>query len=416
MDLLSVLSTSRESMVSHGSALSTIADNLANSNTPGFKGQRAEFGDLISDSLGGLYSAPESSGAGVAVDNVQALHTQGALEYTYNQTDLAINGQGFFVLSDGSSNCYTRAGNFEINEDGVLVSQDGKQVLGYTANSPDNLTALTVGGTTLDASATTSVDMGGNLNNSSPISAAPGGSINSFSALNSASAYSTTVEAVDSLGQRHDVLLHFFHTAQSEWTVEAYVDGKETGAAESAPQLLSSSVLTFDEFGQQVEGAGIFKINPAWSNGASAGDISIDLNSFTGFASSSGLTSIISDGIRSGSITGFTVENDGTLVASMDNGETTNIGRVALATFANPTALDRIGSNQFVESTKSSDPSIGHANIEGRGSLSNNSLETSNIDASREFTDIIRYQRGYQGSSQAFQTANELINTTLQLA
>jgi flagellar hook protein FlgE len=364
-----------------------------------------------------MFSTPNTlgGGAGVRVDNTQALHTQGALEYTSNDTDFAINGSGFFILSDGTSTYYTRAGNFQVGQDGTVVSQDGKQLQGYTADSPDTLAALDVGNVAITPTPTSNVELRGNLDVSADVAAIPG-TIATFQELNAASEFNTSVEIIDSLGERHDVGLHFFHTGQNEWTVRAYVDAEETGGTAGTLQLLQESRITTDAEGQQADDAAVLTLNAPWGNGAAASDVTIDTSGFTGFANASNVSSIESDGLRAGNVVGIELAPDGTLSGVLDNGSSTVIGTVALAKFTNPTSLDKIGGNQFVASNESSEASIGTAGTEGRGTLSGGALESANIDASKEFTDIIRYQRGYQGSSQAFQTANELISTTLQMA
>ncbi len=415
MDLFSVLNTSRESMVSHGTALSSVADNLANTNTPGFKEKRVEFGDLLSESMGGIYSSPNSSGAGVRVDNVQSLHVQGAIEPTSNEMDFAITGDGFFIVSDGENEYYTRAGNFRTNKNGEIETQDGLKVMGYSLTEKEKLVPLNVGSVDVKPTPTTFVNLNGNLDVGSEI-VSPKASYPTFKELNKDAEFKHGVEVIDSLGKRNDVSLYFFHSKNQEWTVQAYISKEDETSGKVFPELLGSTKISFDGEGKQINDASSLELSISSLDGGASSSFKVDLSKFTSVSAKSNVSSLEVDGLRSGSVTSIELNPDGILRGKMDNGSYMEIGNVAVAKFSNPTSLIKKGSNLFITSQATSKPIIGKGGEEGRGTLANFSLESSNIDPSKQFTDIIRFQRGYQGSSKAFTTASELINTTLQIA
>lgn len=415
MRLFSTLNTAREAMVSHGAAIATVADNLANSNTPGFKGRRVEFANLLADTQGSLYSEPEEVGHGSKVSSIHTLQNQGPVEFTDQEMDFAITGEGFFVVSDGVDTYYTRAGNFAVNNVGEIVTQDGLQVMGYAADGTATLGVLNVGEVTTQAIPTSTATLTGNLDVEADIVAVPAAGA-TYTQINQASAFNNTVEVVDPLGSRHSIALQFFHTGLGEWTMQAYTDGAETGGTEGTPVLLGSQVLTFDNVGRQAETATPLSVTPSWGNGSGGTAVSIDLTQFTGFSSPSNVSSIISDGQVPGTLVGINLSEDGTIEGALDSGSTVELGAVAIGRVLNPDSMSSVGNNMFVLSGDTSDVTVGRPDSEGRGSVQNGALEASNLDTAKEFVDVIKYQRGYQANSQMIQTANELINTTLQLA
>lgn len=416
MGLFSGLFIGREALSTNGAALATIADNLANSNTTAFKTQRTEFSDLLADSIGSLFSSPVAGGNGSQVDEIRVIHTQGVLEGTERALDFAINGEGYFIVKDGESNAYTRAGNFGVNTAGELITADGDQVLGFTEASPETLVPLQLRDIVAAATPTTTVNVLGNLDVSSALTTLPAAGSN-FEEIGKASSFNTGITVIDSLGATHDVALRFFHTENLGWTVQAYVDAEETGGEPETPVLLGSGTIAFGPDGTQGEGATTsFTISPAWANGASAQSITIDLSKFTGFSKASTIDSTKSDGISPGNVSSLELADDGTLSARLDNGQLVTIGTMALAKFVNQGGLEKIGDNKFVETTLSGEADNGAPQSEGRGTIRNSSLEASTVDDANEFVNLVRYQRGYQAGSQVISTISQILDRTIQIA
>lgn len=417
MRLFSTLFAGRESLMSHGTALAAVSDNLANQNTPGFKENRVEFADLLSDGQGGLYSDPNRTTNGVTVQDSVTLHDkQGALNFTERELDFAIQGRGHFVVSNGTDTFYTRAGNFQTDPNGQIVTTSGETLMGFTAESGDQLVALNTKGITAEPAATTTTSFTGNLSTSAPVIAAPNNPA-SFTELNDTSQFSTTARAIDSLGETHDITYHFFHTDTLQYTVQAYVDGSVVGGEAGTPTLLGQGVLNFGIDGTQGEGTeNILALTPAWANGAAAGNIAVDFSNFTGFATQSSVRSIVSDGVVPGEVTGVVLSEDGKLNASLDNGDFVEIGTVAIADFVNLNGLEKKGNNLYRLSGNEGDITVGQAGTGTLGTTKSGALESSTVDIASQFVDVIRYQRGYQAGSQIISKMDEIINTTLNLA
>lgn len=417
MDLLSSLRSGRESILTHGVALATTADNISNVNTVGYKGSRPEFADLYAGGTGSLFGGPVQTGSGVAIDRISTRTEQGAVETTGRPLDLAIQGNGYYILQNGSENLYTRAGNFNVNEQGQLISADNYQVMGFTAESPETPVPLVVTSVAQTATPTTQVGVAGNLNTASDIVLPPAAAA-TWTQLADTADFRTSVQVFDSLGEGHDITMMYFHTAPLGWTAQAYVDGEDVGGVPGTPVAIGTATpITFTENGVQAEGAAAsLPVNVTWPNGSAAQAFAIDLAGFSGFASPSYLSSVAADGNAAGALVGTEILPDGTVNAVLDNQERVAVGTVALATFQAAGNLQRIGDNNFRSTVESGAAEIGIPDIEGRGSLAASSLENSNVDLASEFVDVIRFQRAYQAGSQVIQTSNDLLNTTIQIA
>lgn len=413
---LTGLFAGRESVISHGVAISTVADDIANLNTTGFKSQRIDFADLFGQGQGMLYGNPSAPGNGVSAADKKILHNiQGTIDTTGRDLDFAVDGPGFFMLTDGSNTFYTRAGNFVTNSEGNITNLDGYQLLGKaTADGP--LIPLNVNAVTGGATPTTTVAMSGNLDGGA-VDSPPPANPATFAELNAGAQLKSTLVVIDSLGASHDVAVYFHKTGNLTYAVNAYVDAGETGGVAGAPQLLGSSTITFGGDGVIPEGgAPPMAINATWSNGAAASAITADFSGFTGFASRSSLKSVAANGVRNGEIKGYELASNGQFNAILDNGETISVGQLVLAKFNNPDSLQRRGSTIFAEGPDTSEASVGFPGESGRGAVRGAALEASTVDAAGEFVDLIRFQRGYQSGSQVISTISRLLEQTIQIA
>lgn len=417
MGLFTGLYIGQSSMMSHGNALALSADNIANSNTTGFKYQRPDFGSIVADASAGLFTSKVDGGDGVNHTQNETILTQGSVDTTGRDLDTAIRGIGYFVASDGVNQTYTRAGDFSVSADGKLILPSGEQVLGFTEASPDVLVPIQIDNVTVLPEPTTVSAMGGNLDVLTPISAAPATVPATFLELNNSSSYSTSTDVHDSLGVRHSLALHFYHTAPGEWQIQVYTNAQETGAADIAPQLLGQITLPFNEQGKLAEGTNaVMNIAANWNNGSAPSNVALDFSGLSDYRAGSYMSFLSSDGSPGGSATGLIIGEDGTVSATLDTGETTPIAELGIAVFRNPSGLSRKGDNQFLSSSESGVAEIGKAMEEQRGSMVSGALESSNVDLAREFIDVIRFQRGYQAGSQVVKTMNEVISRTLDLA
>jgi len=420
--LFTGLYAGRESLITNGAALATTSDNIANSNTVGFKESRIEFANLLAEGQGGLYNPDTAAGNGPMIAGSKVAHSsQGAIDPTARQLDFAIQGQGYFILNDASSSAYyTRAGNFSSDADGNIISNNGENLMGFTEASPDTLVALNTSDISGQASATSTISITGNLNASDEIQGDPDTAPATFAALSAASDFSTSVEVVDSLGEKRDVIVHFFHTGidagGQTWVAQAYVDAAEVGGVEGTPQFLNQVQMAMTTDGVQAEGAEtLLEVTPAWGNGAAAGAFSFDLSNFSAFSTQSSVSAVSVDGTVPGNVTGFSLGADGTVGATLDSGETAVIGTLALAKFVNPDGLEKVGSNRFAQGADTGELTVAAAGSDGLGETRNGALESSSVDLSKEFVNVVRYQRGYQAGSKVITTMDEIINQTLNL-
>lgn len=417
MRLESSLFAGRESLMVHGQALNVIGDDLANSNTPGFKSSRVEFADILAGSTGNLMGDTLQIGNGVKATDISINHSlQGAMEVTGRGLDAGISGDGWFVLQKDNQQYFTRAGNFTTDEEGNLISATGANVLGYTTESPDAPVALNINTLVGQATATSEVGISGTLN---PISALVNGlpPATTYQSLNSTASFTNTVRVNDSLGNERDVALYFYRTGNLTWTVNAYADGSQTGGTAGTPVQIGTGQIVTGPDGKQVAGAGAtMTLTPAWADGAAAGNIAVDLSKITAVAGESSFSNVTANGFRGGVVKSVGFNEAGVLGATLDSGEIVTVADLALADFKSPDGLERIGDNLFIETTESGTATIAKAGTEGLGTIKGNSLESSTVDAANEFVKMIQIQQGYRAGSQVVQAVNELLTATIQIA
>lgn len=407
--------------------LSVIGNNLANMNTIAYKSSNVQFSDLVSQTVGGTSANPMQIGLGVTTGLISPSFTQGGIENTGIATNVAIQGNGFFVVGSANSpvggaqaRSYTRAGDFSFNSSGTLVTPSGNPVLGYTATDPTTGAILTSGqpasiqippGVLRPPVATTSFSTVTNLETSTAV----GGT------------YATSVQMYDALGVPHVATVTFTNTASGAWNYDISVPGAEvTGGTPGTPTQVAAGALTFDANGRlaTVDGAAAADVtitSPAWVNGATATDFTWDLvdangvSSLTGFSSPSATSSVTQNGSSAGSVDSISITSSGELVASFGAGRSVTVAQLALASFNNPQGLTKMGANGYGETESSGMANVGVAGQGGRGTLIGSSLEQSNVDIAQEFTQMILAQRGYQANSKSITVADEMLQDTLNL-
>jgi len=400
--------------------LNVIGNNLANINTIGFKASTVQFMDLVSQSVGGSSANPMQVGLGVMTGSISPSFKQGGIENTGVPTNVAIQGNGFFVVGDPNNRSYTRAGDFSFNADGMLVTADGLPVQGFTAVDPLTGEIITTGqpasivvppGVLRAPKATTQFGTVSNLNSAAIVGAE----------------FTASVQIYDALGSPHVATITYTNTGAGAWDYSITVPGEEvTGGTAGTPEEIANGNLAFDGTGQldTVDGAAAADIEvtgPAWANGAGVTNFTwalLDANdvaSLTGFAGPSATSSVTQNGSAAGTINSISINSEGEILATFGTGSSVSVGQLAMANFNNPQGLVKLGSNRFGESASAGIPNVGVAGTGGRGSLIGSSLEQSNVDIAQEFTQMILAQRGYQANSKSITVADELLVETLNL-
>lgn len=411
-------------LTAEATALSAIANNLANQNTAGYKNTRVLFSDLFYQNLGTTGSGnPIQLGAGTQVGSLPSTFTQGSVTATGVPTDVAIQGSGFFVIQRGGVISYTRAGNFSVDKDNFLVTSDGQKVLGYTAvngvvNTGQALAPLQLGaGTISPPTTTTALQIQTNLNAAATIGGTDG-------------TYSTPMTIYDSLGASHTLTLTFDKTAANTWDYSLSIPASDLNPINGQPQtgILATGTLTFDGSGNLIgpvdNNGNLINITGIKATALADGamDMTFDWNLLNGntpvltqVAAPSSTSSTQQNGSSSGTLTNFSIGSDGTVTGSFSNGKTAALGQLALASFANVQGLQHMGNTDYSETLASGQAVLGTAGTGGRGTLAGGSLELSNVDISNEFANLIVAQRAFEANAKAVTTFDQITQDTINL-
>lgn len=390
----------------HQVRLDVIGNNIANVNTTGFKSSRVSFQDVFSQTMsaGSASTGPQQVGLGVGVGATDLNHSAGSFQLTGRDLDLAIEGNGMFILrGEGGQNIYSRVGNFDWDADGFLVNPaTGQRVQGWVTNAAGAFGSLdaasmgsiqlTRGGVTL-AQRSTSAAIGGNLDAS-----APAGTV-----------VRTTLTAFDSLGRAQTLSVAFTQSGNNTWSWAT------TG---TAPTVASGSgVLSFTEDGLIQPGSATGSISLS-APGASAQSVSLNFQGVTqAYAGADGSSVVVRkvDGYPMGTLESVTVDTSGQIAGVFSNGFRRPLAQVAVATFTNPGGLLKLGANGFGESAASGSPIVGEPGKGGTGRLVPGNLEMSNVDLSTEFTNMIMTQRGFQANTRVISAADEMMQDLVNL-
>ena len=429
MSILRSLNNGASGLRSHSEALGVTSDNIANVNTVGFKKSRGVFEDVLGRSLADGGAAPQA-GSGSRLAHIEQVWGQGALMTTESPTDLALSGNGFFVVQGNSGGVqgqfYTRAGQFQLDADKRLVNSQGMVVQGYMVNAQGvmgtSLTGLSLGGSTLPARSTTSVDASINLDSNAAVPAAW-----NPASPETTSNFSTGVTVYDSLGNPQEVTVYFRKSGANAWEWHAMTDGAAvTGGTAGVPSEGASGTLTFNTQGAldtETTTASTWNFVNATPGQTIAFDFGTSitteggtgLDATTQFASPSTTTAMSQDGFAAGSVAGVSVESDGKVMGVFSNGQKRVLGQLAIATFASTEGLERSGQNLWAASDASGQPLLGAAQSGGRGSVIAGALEQSNVDLGQEFVNLISYQRGFQANSRVISTSDEMYSELVNL-
>ncbi len=414
-------------MRNHMSYMDVVGNNIANVNTIAYKSSRVTFQDILGQTIKGASSPQEGRGGtnaaqiglGMNLGGIDNIMTQGSLQSTGKLTDFAIQGDGFFVVTDGSQQFYTRDGAFDIGVDGGLVNPvTGLRVMGWKADSQGKidtdqpLNPLDIPfGTRISAQPTTKMTLAGNLDaGTATYSAGPP----------EVGVVRTTVTAYDTLGNAHTVRIEYQkNAAANTWDVAGFYDDDGDSLTALVPVTPTPAQLVFDGTTGEVTTPAGGLLN--FSLGTLPGDATeplafdIDMGKLTQFAGQSQLNLTNQDGFPAGALVSFAVGSSGEISGIYSNGSNRVIGQLALATFVNPGGLQRAGQNLWNLSANSGDPIIGQPNTNGRGVVGTGTLESSNVDLALQFTNVILAQRGFQSSSRVITASDQLLQDLVNI-
>jgi flagellar hook protein FlgE len=450
-------------MQNHQTRLDVIGNNVANVNTTGFKRGRVNFQDMISQQMSGAASPttevggvnPKEVGLGVTVAAIDTVFTQGNLQTTGVSTDVAIQGNGFFIMKNGEESFYTRAGAFSLDSEGTLVNPaNGLRVQGWMAEEINGQMVLQTAGSTEDliipvgskdpAKATENVNFACNLNKNTP-EILEGASPEDIAK----GTWSTEQKIYDSFGNEHMLNVSFTRVVgnPNQWQATVTVDPDMADESQTRVGLGTTDgqgntfLVNFDNNGSLLsvtDSAGnltnpegqivlqtsfnVIGANPDEAGNPTRQTLNINLgtigsqkNTITQSASSSSTKAYYQDGYTMGYLDNFKIDSSGIITGVYSNGTNRTIGQIALATFANQGGLEKAGDNTYVESNNSGMANIGTSGIAGKGSMLAGALEMSNVDLTEQFTDMIVTQRGFQASSKTITTADTLLETVMNL-
>ena len=447
----------------HQTRMDVIGNNISNVNTVGFKRGRVNFQDMISQQLQGAAKPseelggvnPKEVGLGMTVAAIDNIFNQGNLQSTGVSTDLAIQGNGFFILKSGDETFYTRNGAFSLDSNGTLVNPaNGMRVQGWMAQDVNGEQVLTTAATPGDlvipvgskdpAKETNNVMFACNLNKNTP-EILP--NANEKDIMDGT--WATEQKIYDSFGNEHILSVSFRRVTgnPNQWEATVNVDADNADFTQTRVGLGDTNgmgntfIVTFSNLGAlesvtdtagnvtNPTGKAILQTsftvpnsNPDENGNPYRQTLNIDLgtigsfeNTITQSASQSSTKAFYQDGYKLGYLDNFKIDSSGTITGVYTNGSSRVIGKIALATFANDRGLEKAGDNTFVESNNSGMAKIGESGIAGKGTLMAGALEMSNVDLSEQMTDMIVTQRGFQSNAKTIQTADTLLETVLSL-
>jgi flagellar hook protein FlgE len=462
--------TSVSGILAASGDLGIIGNNIANASTTGFKASRGEFTDIYASSL--LGTAGTAIGQGVKLNSVTQDFSQGNIEFTNNSLDLAINGNGFFRLSNDGVATYTRAGSFQLDREGFLVNASNMKLQGFpidiAGNITGELTDIQLSTQLIDPKATSQVVVTANLDSraTSPNVALRGPAVleddgnggtqqatdadgnplfyeftpygaNPSSPSPEMFNSSTSLTVYDGFGNPHVLSLYFRKEEGildgngaaidgEVWSVTALIDGVEQPNATMPGDL---DYLVFGSNGKldtTVDGiyGGAAKLTiPNWppldpegnANGSEAQTFTIDLSTFTQFGADFAVGSISQDGYATGQLRGVEIDSSGILYTRYTNGQSRQQSQIALASFTNPNGLQPVGDTNFVETFSAGSPTITTPGLSGTGALQSGALESSNVEITSQLVKMIIAQRNFQANAQMIQTEDAVTQTVINL-
>ncbi|MGN6314714.1 flagellar hook protein FlgE [Trinickia sp.] len=396
--------------------LDVIGNNIANANTVGFKQSTAQFADLYANTI--ATTVNNQIGIGTRLASVQQDFTQGTFKTTGQALNVAINGTGFYQMSNNGSLTYSRNGVFQLDKNGFITDSQGFQLMGYAANANGVINSaqtvpIQVPTSNIAPVATQSISAQLNLNSQDAVPA-----VTPFSATNSQTYnYSTSIQVYDSLGGSQQVNMYFVKTAANTWDVYS-------GAA-------SGTISKIGTAGFNTAGALTTTTATAPATSPSTGQLSftipnsdgsttpqpltINMTGTTQYGGKDGVTNLSQDGFATGELTNFSIGADGIISGTYSNGRTQSLGQIVLANFNDPNGLQNLGNDQFAETSASGVPQISAPGSTNHGTLTGGALENSNVDLTSQLVDLITAQRNYQANAQTIKTQQAVDQALINL-
>ncbi len=412
MSMTNSLYIGASGMRAHGDAISVIGDNIANASTIGYKRNRASFNDLLGGEMGA-----QRLGGGVFLGGTQTIYEQGSIMQTGNPLDMALSGNGMFVVKGdaGGQNgqYYTRDGRFQLNNTGFVVNQNGQRLQGYPIATDGTQGTgygdMQFGGRTSPAIASTRSNITMNLDSNQGVVAAA----TAFDPTDPDSySYSTEMTMHDSLGNEHTVQMYYRNNGSGSWDYHAMVDGGDvTGGTAGTLTEIGTGTLAFDGNGTLVSG-GTGSVVANFVNATGGQTMALNFGGDPGTTQVSGANTVSAldiDGRSAGTLQDLVVNGDGTIEGIFDNGERIKLARVAIADFASNEGLERVGNGLVSATTASGVALIDAAGTGSRGSIVAGALEGSNVDLGEELVTLIAYQRAFQANGKTVTTADEMM-------
>ncbi len=415
---MSSFSIALSGLTADSSALDVVGNNLANLNTTGYKDSNVSFYDLLQQSVAG---GSTQIGGGVSAPLTERVFTQGSIQATGGNFDSAINGNGFFVVQNpAGATLYTRAGNFNLNAQGNLITATGQFVQGWSAVNGVVNTSGPTGNITIPSnalqtpSATQNMALSINLN-AGGVPTQPSGS------------FSTSIQVVDSLGETHDLTLSFTEQTPGNWNYEVDIPGADlTSGTAGTPSVVSQGPLTFDANGNLTSPTAPAQIPLAitgLSDGANDMNVNWNLATLNGngtpvitqYAATSAESASSQDGVPASQVTQVSIANGGAITAQFSNGNQVEVGQLALASVSNPDSLIAVGQNNYEVGADTATPVIGVPGSGTLGAVEGGSLETSTVDIATEFTNLIVYQNAYEANSKVISVLDQVTQNLLNL-
>ncbi|KUY97157.1 flagellar biosynthesis protein FlgE [Burkholderia territorii] len=398
-------------------ALDVIGNNIANANTVGFKSSTAQFSDMYANSV--ATSVNTQIGIGASLASVQQQFGQGTINTTNSSLDVAINGNGFFQMSNNGVTTYSRDGTFQRDKNGFIVDSQGRNLMGYAASSGGVInTAQTVPlqapTTNIAPTATTKITGQFNLNSQDTVPTKTPFSATDTTTYN----YSTSIQVYDSLGGSQAVNMYFVKSAAGTWEAYAGVQGGATTDLGTVTFNSSGAIqsTTTGTPATPTASLGQFQFTvPNTDGSATPQQLTLDLTGTTQYGGKDGVNNLAQDGYASGTLTTFSIGADGKLTGNYSNGQTAVLGQIVLANFNNPNGLVNLGGNQYAESSASGVPQISAPGSTNHGSLQGSALENSNVDLTSQLVNLITAQRNYQANAQTIKTQQTVDQTLINL-
>ncbi|HVT13453.1 MAG TPA: flagellar hook protein FlgE [Fimbriimonadaceae bacterium] len=410
--------------------MNVIGNNLANINTTGYKSSRVTFEDMIAQTLQGATRPgnglgginPSQIGLGTIIGATSVNETQGSLSATNNPTDLAIQGNGFFLVSNGSNISYTRDGAFTLDANGDLVSSStGQRVLGWPADALGQIDSTNQ----IDAADGINIPVGLLKSVQQTTQATLSGNLDAGAA--STDTLTTQVTVYDGLGNAHQISIQYSNHqvpaagssppagATSSWDWTAWEGQPGTGTPIGDSTTSGNDRLYFDADGKLLTPSSSFNVTVPASNGATALPISLNFDKITQLSTSSEVNPTGQNGFPPGSLSSFNIGDDGLITGNFSNGLNRTLGQIALSVFPNPGGLERIGDNMWRATDNSGLPVTGAPRSGSNGSISAGFLEQSNVDVGNEFSDLIVTQRGFQANTKVVTTVDQMMQDLIDM-